>query len=227
MYPPGSLCVKDNKYNKRAVCITYSIWPFSSFLRVEGGLPARGGSTLSQRVAKSFVSESDVASTLPVPHPGQKWSNATRKSYLAEPQDQYRASVGSIGSYLTSKRKIYHILPPFNLLYSEQKRFSHGKVLIPHITATLTRKIVFRSGGRHENCATFVHRGPSSRSHAPVGQSNGLSMVHCLARIFFHLPSQRSTLLFFVNRAIPSQALSWSFTKQQTSVEPTTKGRSS
>lgn len=123
--------------------------------------------------------------------------------------------------------KIYHILPPFNLLYSEQKRFSHGKVLIPHITATLTRKIVFRSGGRHGNCATFVHRGPSSGSHAPVGQSNGLSMVQCLTRIFFHLPSQRSSLLFFVNRAIPSQALSWSFTKQQTSVEPTTKGRSS
>ena len=31
--------------------------------------------------------------------------------------------------------------------------------------------------------------------------------MHCLTRIFFHLPSQRSSFLFFVNRAIPSQAL--------------------
>ena len=107
MYPLDSLYVRDKKYNKRAVCIAYSIWPFSSFLPVEGDLPGRCGSTLSQRVAKSFVSESDVASTLPVPHPEQKWSNAARKSYLAGPKDQCRAFVGSTGSSLASKRKIY------------------------------------------------------------------------------------------------------------------------
>jgi hypothetical protein len=132
MYPLDSLYVKDNKYNKRAVCIAYSIWPFSSFLPVEGDLPGRCGSTLSQRVAKSFVSESDVASTLPVPHPEQKWSNAARKSYLAGPKDQCRAFVGSTGSSLASKRKIY---------LSEKRKVMVKTTFIPFVTALLTKYI--------------------------------------------------------------------------------------
>src|SRR3954453_11938412 len=57
----------------------------------------------------------------------------------------------------------------------------------------------------------MVCNSPTLYSGEYSREASAAQALHCLSKIFPHQSSQPSSLLFFVDRTIPSQALSWSF----------------